>query len=59
MQGLEELIDALSRSERRALESHLMRLMQHVITWKCQPDLRSRSWVNTIANARESIAETP
>lgn len=57
MQGLEELIDALSRSERRALESHLMRLMQHVIKWKCQPDLRSRSWVNTIANARESIAE--
>lgn len=56
-QGLEELIDALSRSERRALESHLIRLMQHIIKWKYQPERRSRSWQNTIANARESIAE--
>jgi len=56
-QGIEELIDALSRSERRALESHLIRLMQHVIKWKYQPERRRRSWQNTIANARESIAE--
>jgi hypothetical protein len=56
-QGIEELIDALSRSERRALESHLVRLMQHIIKWKYQPTHRSRSWQSTIANARESIAE--
>jgi hypothetical protein len=56
-QGLEELIDALSRSDRRALESHLVRLMQHIITWRVQPDKRSRSWQSTIANAREAIAE--
>ena len=34
--GLEELIDALSRSERRALESHLKRLMRHVIIIKAR-----------------------
>jgi hypothetical protein len=56
-QGVEELIDALSRSDRRALESHLVRLMQHIIKWSVQPDKRSRSWQSTIANARESIAE--
>jgi hypothetical protein len=56
-QDIEELIDALSRSERRALESYLVRLMQHIITWQCQPIDRSRSWQNTIANARDAITE--
>jgi hypothetical protein len=55
-EGLEELIDALSRSDRRALESHLMRLMQHIIKWRVQPDRRSRSWRNTIMTARKHIA---
>ena len=54
--GLEELIDALSRSERRALESHLKRLMLHVMKWKVQPERRSRSWRNTILGARQEIA---
>jgi Domain of unknown function DUF29 len=56
-QGIEELIDALSRSERRALESYLVRLMQHIIKWQCQPTNRSRSWQNTIANARDAITD--
>ena len=56
MIGLEELIDALSRSDRRALESQLTRLMTHVIKWKVQPERRSRSWRNTILNARTAIA---
>lgn len=55
--GIEELIDALSRSERRALKSQLVRLMAHIIKWRTQPDLRSRSWLGTILNAREEIAE--
>lgn len=56
MQGLEELIDALARSDRRALRSHLIRLMQHVIKWCHQPEHRSRSWLATIRNARNEIA---
>jgi Domain of unknown function DUF29 len=55
--GLEELIDALSRADRRALEQHLIRLMQRIIKWKAQPERRSRSWVATISNAREAIRE--
>jgi len=54
--GLEELIDALSRSDRRALESHVKRLMMHVIKWKVQPEYRSRSWRNTILSVRQEIA---
>ena len=40
-----------------------MRLMQHIIKWRHQPEKRSRSWLATIRNARNEIAilreETP
>jgi hypothetical protein len=55
--GIEELIDALARSEKRALKSQLARLMLHVLKWKAQPEQRSRSWTVSIANAREEIAD--
>jgi predicted phage tail protein len=55
--GLEELIDALSRADQRALAQHLIRLMQPIIMWKAQPKRRSRRWVATIRNAREAIHE--
>ncbi len=56
-QGLEELIDALSRSDERALRSYLVRLIQHIIKWHMQPDRRSPSWVATIQYARNEIAD--
>ena len=55
--GIEELIEALGRSERRALRSQLTRLMMHIIKWKIQPRQRSRSWMVTIENARVEIEE--
>jgi uncharacterized protein DUF29 len=55
--GLEELIDALSRADKRALNSHMIRLMMHVIKWKTQPECRSRRWRATIRNARREIAK--
>lgn len=55
--GIEELIDALSRSERRALKSQLVRLMLHVIKWKSQPEKRSFSWVASIKNARDEMLD--
>jgi len=61
--GMRELINALSRSEKRALKCQLVRLMKHIIKWQSQPDFRSRSWVASIHNARGEIkdiqAETP
>ena len=56
-QGIKELINALSRSEKRALKSQLIRLMKHIIKWKAQPDYRSRSWIATIQNARVEIKD--
>jgi hypothetical protein len=55
--GLDELIAAMGRSERRALKSQLIRLMAHVIKWKEQPSGRSRSWVQTIRHARREIQD--
>ncbi len=53
--GLQTLIDAMSRSDRRAMESFLTILMAHVIKWKSQPEKRSVSWAKTILNARREI----
>ena len=55
--GIEELIEALSRSDKRALRSQLIRLMAHIMKWKTQPELRTRSWAATIENARIEIEE--
>lgn len=55
--GLEELIEALGRSDKRALRSQLIRLMVHAIKWKTQPEQRSRSWAASIENARIEIEE--
>jgi hypothetical protein len=55
MYGLEELIDALARADKRALERHLIRVMQRVIEWRMQPERRSRSWIRTIRNGRKEI----
>jgi hypothetical protein len=61
--GVRELIDALGRSEKRALKSQLIRLMAHIIKWQTQPEKRTQGWAATIYNAREEIkdiqSETP
>ncbi len=57
MTGVEELIEALSRSEKRALKSQLIRLMLHVIKWEAQSDKRTLSWVASINDARDEIAD--
>lgn len=55
--GIEELIDAMGKSERRALQSQLERLMKHIIKWQVQPRKRSRSWRRSIMQARKAIRE--
>lgn len=57
LRGAEELTEALSRSDKRALRSQMIRLMAHIIKWKSEPERRSRSWVATIENARIEIEE--
>jgi hypothetical protein len=53
--GIEELTEALGRSEKRALKSQLERLMVHIIKWKIQPERRSGSWIVAIKDAKHQI----
>ena len=55
--GIEELIQALSRSEKRVLKSQLIGLMLHIIKWQSQPERRSLSWIASIKDAREEIID--
>lgn len=55
--GLEELIEALSRSDQRALRSQMLRLMSHIIKWKTQEGRRSRGWAVSIESARVEIED--
>jgi hypothetical protein len=55
--GIDELIDAMSRSDRRAVRSQLIRLMQHSMKWRGQPERHSPGWAATIAHARDEIAD--
>jgi len=53
--NLAEEIEAVSRSERRELRNRMARLLQHLLKWHYQPDLRSRSWRSTIDTQRREI----
>jgi hypothetical protein len=55
--GIEELIEALTRPDKRALKSQLIRLMRHIIKWKTQPEKRTPSWVYSIESVRMEIQD--
>jgi hypothetical protein len=55
--GIEELIEALNRADKRALKSQLIRLMIFIIKWKTQPEKRTPSWVYSIESARMEIQD--
>jgi len=56
LRGLEELIEALARSDERELRHRMEILMAHVLTWKTQPP-GTKSWRLTINEQRRQIAE--
>lgn len=55
--NLIEEIETLGRSEKRALELSLGLLLQHLLKWKLQSLLRSRSWEITIKSQRREIED--
>ena len=61
--NLAEEIESLGRSDRRAVVSHLERLLLHLLKWREQPQGRGPSWRSTIRHARREIgkllAESP
>ncbi len=56
-EGLEALIEAMGRTEKRAVKAQLICLMLHIIKWKCQPEKRTSSWAISIRSARREIEE--
>jgi hypothetical protein len=53
--NLAEEIESLGASDRRALRCHFMRLSQHLLKWRYQPQRRGESWQQSIDNARLQI----
>ena len=52
-----EEIESMGRSEKRELISRLAVLLAHLLKWDAQPDRRGRSWILTILEQREEVAE--
>jgi hypothetical protein len=57
LENLAEEIESLGRSDRRAIVSHLERLLLHLLKWREQPHGRGPSWRSTIRHARREIAK--
>jgi hypothetical protein len=55
--NLIEEVEALGKSDRRAIKSRLEVLLMHLLKWQFQPEQRSRSWQATILEQRLRIAE--
>ena len=53
---LAEEIESVGAGERREMRNRLARLLQHLLKWKYQPELRSRSWSATIRVQRDELA---
>lgn len=48
-------IEAMGKSQKRAIESYLKVLLLHLLKWKYQADFRTGSWKGSIYNARKAI----
>ncbi len=54
--NLAEEIEDVGKSEKRELRSRLAVLLGHLLKWRYQPGLRSKSWLATIAVQRRALA---
>jgi hypothetical protein len=57
LENLAEEIESLSRSDRRAIESFLARILFHLLKWRYQPERRSGSWQNSVEDSRAVIRQ--
>ncbi len=54
-QHLIEELEGLTKSDKRAIASQLIRLLLHLLKWQYQPQRRSDSWLDSITDARTQI----
>jgi hypothetical protein len=63
IENIAEEIESMGRSEKRELVNRLTVLLSHLLKWRYQPGLRSRSWTLTIEQQRlrldKHLAENP
>ncbi|WP_414568172.1 DUF29 domain-containing protein [Nostoc sp. CCY 9925] len=57
LENLIEEIEAMGRSEKKALRSNLEVLLMHLLKYKYQPEKRSGSWQATIREHRKRLRE--
>lgn len=55
--NLVDELDAMGKSQKRAIESYLKILLLHLLKWTFQPGMRSGSWRSSIRNARLGICD--
>lgn len=55
IEHLVEEVESIGASEKRALESRLIELMQHLLKWQFQPEKRENSWGISINKQRVGI----
>ncbi|MEA5620668.1 DUF29 domain-containing protein [Cronbergia sp. UHCC 0137] len=48
IKNLIEEIEDMGRNDKRALEQNLIRVLQHLLKWKYQPEKRTNSWKASI-----------
>lgn len=53
-----EELEALGRTEKKALRSYLRLIVMHLLKWQYQPNKRSKSWKITIRNNRFEVEES-
>jgi len=58
LEHLVEELEEVSKREKRAITSQLIRLLLHLLKWHYQPQRRSDSWLDSITDARIQIELT-
>jgi hypothetical protein len=53
--NLAEEIESVGASQKREVRSRLMLICQHLLKWRFQPELRSRSWGATLYVQRRDL----
>ncbi len=53
--NLAEEIEAIGRSQKTETRRRLARILQHLLKWAYQPELRSRSWSATLLIQRNDL----
>lgn len=55
LENLIEEVESMGKSEESDLESRLEILFMHLLKWVYEPELRGKSWVNSIKEQRRKI----